>query len=271
MIRALDAKPHNIRFQTNLATMYRNLGAFQAKAQELDAARISYQRAIDLLLPLHKEAAENKTFRMELAAVYNNLGMLQAQTRQVKAAQDSFDRALEVYEPLPKMYPQDHSLASSIGGVYNNVGFLLAATGELDKAASEYFRAIGAQSAALKLAPQIEKYREFLDRHYANYGQTLRKLNQPEAARKTALERGKLWQSDGRRLMAVAEELALAWKLMDGRPELEHSANRCVTDVRDTLEKVAKDVDLSVELADKPAFSGLIDRPEIAKLMHRAP
>jgi eukaryotic-like serine/threonine-protein kinase len=271
MHRALQAAPRSISFQTKLATMYSNLGAFQAKAQELDAARTSYQRAIDLLLPLHKEAAENKTFRMDLAAVYNNLGMLQAQTRQVNAAQDSFDRALEVYEPLPKMYPQDHALASSIGGVYNNVGFLLSATGQVDKAVSEYYRAIAAQSTAYRLAPQIEKYKEFLDRHYANYGQALRKLDRPEAAQKTALERGKLWQSDGRRLMAVAEELALAWKLMNGRPELAQSATKCATDVRDILEKAAKDVDLSIELADKPAFSGLIDRPEIAKLMHRAP
>ncbi len=269
MSRARDARPRDVDYQSRLATMLSNLGALEANSSNFDAATAAYQRAIDLQRRLHDAAKENKTFRRDLAVSYNNLGLLQTRLRRPDEAERSFLEALDLYKPLTSLYPHDHSLASSVGGVYNNLGFLLAALGRDREAATEYELAIRHQRRAVEEAGQVVQYREFLSKHYYNYAQVLRKLNRPQDAMKAALDRRELWDDDAKRLISVAEELALVWKMLSARPDAA-AAEECAGHVLSTLKQAGGDANVATVLEENAAFAELIKRPEFAALLRSA-
>lgn len=267
MTRARDAEPRNVDYKARLANMYSNMGSLEAGADKLDDAAASYQSGIRIQEQLYKAARENKTFRRDLAVSHNNLGLLMTRLKQSAAAEAAFRTAQELYRPMVGMYEDDHALASNVGGVYNNLGFLYMSLRRQREAAEQFRWAIEYQQQAVHRAPKVDQYREFLSKHYYNYGQVLRNLDRPVEAMEAALERGKLWPDDAQRLLSVAEELALVWRQMAARPELAKEADACVSYILDTLAKASDKVSLAHELTGNPAFSGLIERPEFTKLM----
>ena len=74
----------------------------------------------------------------------------------------------------------------------------LEAAGERDAALDEYDEAIEQQRVAYDRAPQVAEYREFLSKHYYNYGRGVarRRATRPGAA-EAALARRKLVAGDG--------------------------------------------------------------------------
>ncbi|MEX2186225.1 MAG: serine/threonine-protein kinase [Pirellulales bacterium] len=267
MTRAYRAHPENIDYRAKLATMYRNLGAIEASSSDFAAGAKCYRSAIELLGPLQAEAADNKTLRCELAAIFNNQGLLQTRMRQPGEAQRSFDKALTLYTPVRELYPNDHLLASSVGGVYNNLGFLLSGLGQDEAATAAYESAIIHQKEAWNEAPQVSQYRQFLSKHYFNYGAVLRKLNRPQDAMRAALSRRELWPDDAGQLVSVAEELALAWRMMAEQPKLAAAAETCAGRVVSTLKEAGRDAILAEHIENNAAFVGLIDRPEFAEVL----
>jgi tetratricopeptide (TPR) repeat protein len=148
-----------------------------------------------------------------LAVSWNNLGQaLQSSGGENAAAQasDAFDSARQIIEQLVDDYPEELSFRSLCGAVYNNRAMALEAADRLDDALAAYAKAIEQQRTAYDRAPQIPEYREFLSKHYFNYGRALRDAGRPAEAAEISLARRELWPGDGQRLGQVAVELALA-------------------------------------------------------------
>jgi hypothetical protein len=267
MTRACMARPKNIDYQARLATMFRHLGAIESTVTGLRAGAACYAQAIDVLDQWQREAPENRVLRCELAAIYNNQGLLLTRMQQLQNAESSLKNALNLYQPVLEFYPQDHLLASSVGRVYNNLGYLWMGVGDHDGAARAYESAIELQRKAFLQAPRVAQYRKFLSNHYFNHAAVLRKQNRPEDAMRAALQRRKLWPEDAGELLSVAEELALAWRMMAERPETAAQAEVCAGHVLSTLKDAARHADLAGQIGRNSALAGLIDRPEFAELL----
>ncbi|MFT5527246.1 MAG: hypothetical protein ACI9HK_005228, partial [Pirellulaceae bacterium] len=106
---------------------------------------------------------------------------------------------------------------SSLGGTLNNVANTLEMLGRPNEAVEIYQLAITHQQIAWAMSPKNEVYRHFLDRHYANYSELQRQLNQPLKAYEAGVARAAIWPEDGKRLTEVAKDLALTAKISDDK------------------------------------------------------
>ena len=126
-----------------------------------------------------------------------NLGLAQSKLGHATAAESSIRHALALQEALVKQDPQDVDLQSGLGGMYNNLGIVLEELNRTADAVKAYEQAVAHQQQAVASAPQIARYRQFLAKHYFNYGRALRKTGHPDdAAARAALAQRELWPKD---------------------------------------------------------------------------
>jgi len=165
--------------------------------------------------------------------------------------------------------PGDLDLHSSLGGIYNNLAIVQEELRRPAEAAASYRRAIEHQKTAQSQAPKVSRYRVFLSKHYFNYGRVLRRLGRPEEAVHAALARRALWPNDPQHLVAVAEELAGATKLLAGSKGTEMSADRCADYAVETLKQAMASgwkpttddwTQSFAALKGYPAFAALVKR-----------
>ena len=265
--RAAEARPDEPRFQRTWALTLNNLGAALARRNDYSAASDAYRQAIGLQKDLLQLMPLDRAVRKDLAVSYNNLGLAYTRLKQSDQAKRSFRNALGFQERLFADASGDPETASSVGGVRNNLGIVLEELGQFDQAAESYQKAVRRQTWALGEAPSIRRYREFLSKHYYNLGRALRKMGRADEAAHAALARKKLWPNDARRLLSVAEELALASQLMTDQSEL--TADACAQLAIDTLrEAVSEGVRLPAELSRSASFAVLRGRSDFESLLH---
>lgn len=207
--RAVDLRPDEPVYQCELAVTYNNLGAVQSHSGALDQAAASYSTVVDLAGNLVRQSPAQKPYHCMLAIGLNDLGEVQRRLGQAPAAEQSFRHALACQEPLVKQDPQNVDLQSGLGVMYNDLGILLEESKRSAEAVKAYEQAVH-QQQALASAPAITRYRQFLSKHYFNYGRVLRQTGRPADAARAALARRELWPKDPQHLFSVAEELALA-------------------------------------------------------------
>jgi serine/threonine protein kinase len=263
--RLMREHPPERRYRSDLAATLNNLGAAQSRSDQLSEAAAAYREAIDLQTELLRIVPLDRTLRRDLAVSYNNLGLTESRTRNPEAAQRCFRNALGFQQQLVAEQPGDVEMQSSLGGMHNNLGIVLESWGRQQEAAASFAAAIEHQRAALAAAPNTEKFRTYLSKHYFNCGRALRGIGNREAAVQAALARKQLWPRDPQRLLAVAEELALAGDLpLAGEPE--SNAARCRELAIKTLqEAVAEGLD-ATEIDKRAAFEKMKDHPEFSKL-----
>jgi tetratricopeptide (TPR) repeat protein len=126
------------------------------------------------------------------------------------AAVDAFDESQEIVSLLVDDYPDELVFRSLYGAVLNNRAMVFDAMQKTGEALASFEQAIEHQQLAHERAPQVAEYREFLSKHYFNYGGALRSAGRPEQAVKVALARRELWPGHGKHLGQVALELIQA-------------------------------------------------------------
>ncbi len=206
---AEDAAP--LAYRSDLALCYNNLGAILGRREQWQEACDSYERAINLQRQLTRQASAVVSYRRDLAVSLNNLGQAQQQQLgDMSAATASFAAAREIVALLVSDYPDELTFRSLYGAVLNNQGMALEKVGGIEDALAAFELAIVNQKIAYERAPQVAEYREFLSKHYFNYGRALRTAGKPAKAAAIALERRKLWPEHGEHLGQIAVELAQA-------------------------------------------------------------
>jgi tetratricopeptide (TPR) repeat protein len=211
------ARSHPLQraYQSDLALTYNNLGAIFSRLDHAADAERCFRDAIALQQRLLAAAPLVAHYRRDLAVSWNNLGLAQmGEAEDLAEAQESFEKALALQQDLVAARPQDVTLLSGLGGMWNNLGLARQKQGELAEASDAFQRAIAAQRRALDRSASSAAYREALSKHYFNFGQALLAQGQPADAAEAALARGQLWPRDPRRLLRVAEELAVACQQM---------------------------------------------------------
>lgn len=202
--------PSRLAFRSDLALCQNNLGAILGHRKDWKAACESYDKAIDLQRQLTRQAGAVVLYWRDLAVSLNNLGQAQQELGDHSAAIESFAQAEDVVLQLVRDYPNELTFRSLAGAVLNNRAMAMETSGRADDSLALYETAIEHQRHAFEGAPQVAEYREFLSKHYFNYGRALRAVNRPEDAAQVALERRQLWPTHGEHLGKVAVELAEA-------------------------------------------------------------
>lgn len=266
--KAAAARPNELKYQSDVASTHNNLGSVQSRTGQLAEAAASYGKAIEIQRDLVRAAPAHRAYRRDLAVSFNNLGLTQSKLHQAPEAERSFRQALDLQEAIVKQNPGDVDLRSSLGGIYNNLGIVLEELQRTEDAAKSYRKAVEHQQVAYSHAPKVSRYRLFLSKHYYNYGRTLRRLGRADDAARAALARKELWPNDPQHLVAVAEELALAAKLLAGSTSGDMTAEQCSEYAVQTLRKaVAAGWKPASDLEGTESFAALKDHPGFAELV----
>jgi tetratricopeptide (TPR) repeat protein len=210
LAKLADENPNEYVYRADLALFHNNLGAIRGRDGRWESACQSYDRAIALQRQLVRQAPHVVGYRQGLAASLTNLGQSQAAGGDIDAALRTFEESKQHAERLVDDFPTEVQFHSLLGGVLNNQAMIQEESGQLDAALENYAAAIIHQRKAFELAPRMSDFREFLSKHYFNYGRALRSAGKPAQAGEMALERRQLWPKHGRHLYEVAVELATA-------------------------------------------------------------
>lgn len=233
---AAKLEPTELDGKRHWALTYNNYASLKSRGADVADADRLYGKAIALQQELVTERPRNKTFRCDLAVSLNNRGLLLWRSGDLPAAEDSFREATDLQRPLLTQYPSDLNLQSTSGGVANNLAMVLEERGQFEAAAAAYRDAIQRQRIAYSQAPGHPQYREYLSKHYFNYGRVLRQLGYTELAAKSALARRELWSDMPERLPSVARELRQIAEVAQQQAAPTISAQRCRELAAETLQ-----------------------------------
>lgn len=268
-----DRHPHVLRYQSDLALACNNLGTLENHCGQMGESAASFARAVELQRQLTRKAPAQISYRRDLAVTYNNLGRLQGEADETVAAEESLANARGIFEDLVSDYPNELSYRSSLGGVLNNQAMALERLNRPEEAERAYREAVEHQRIALERASEVVRYREFLSKHYWNYGQFLLKQGRVREAGSVALTRKTLWEDNPDRLYGVAVELAA----IVGRSEEsdrdetpgEGAEDESLADwaVTTLQEAVAKGLDRPDRLREDPDLSEIRDHPRFRELL----
>lgn len=240
----------------DLALSYNNLAAIRGHLGKHTEAIAAFRRAVELQEQLVRQAPGVVQFRSDLAVTWNNLAQALARQKQSHESNQAYDQAQELFTDLVNDYPQDIRYQSSLAGVLNNRGMARELAGDLDAALAEYRAAIEHQKVAVERAPQNSQYREFLNKHYVNCGRTLRLMDRQSDAAALAVERRKLWSTDGPQLYQIALELsAIAGEMPESEQDAAEALSRDkVIDEAVITLRQAKSAGYAVKIHELPAL-----------------
>ncbi|TWU29978.1 Serine/threonine-protein kinase PknB [Bythopirellula polymerisocia] len=205
-------------WRSDLALCYNNLGAILGHLGEDTTAVKKYRQAIEIQEQLVRQFAGVVQYRNDLALTWNNLGQSCARREETAMAVAAYDHAQEILAELVGDFPHDVRYRSSLAGVLNNRAMVAELAGDLPSALANYEAAIAEQRIALEENPAQREFREFLSKHYFNYGRTLRTAGRPAEAASAALQRRNLWPAEGEHLYHIACELAEAAEQLGDEP-----------------------------------------------------
>jgi hypothetical protein len=237
-----ERDPHDLALRSDLALFHNNSGAIQGRTGEWSAAGASYHQAIELQRQLVRQAPHVVGYRYALATSLTNLGQALSAGGDASAAIEAFGESRAIAQQLADDFPTEVQFQSLLGGVLNNLAMVQEQSGQLDAALKDYAAAVAHQRNAFDVAPQVSDYREFLSKHYFNYGRALRAAGKPAEAGEAALARRRLWPDHGEHLYEIAVELALAAEQLarQGRTDDDVAlGKRLVGEAKNTLQKAA--------------------------------
>lgn len=265
--------PDTLKYQSDLALAYNNLGTLQNHNGQSVEAAASYSQAVVIQRQLVRKAPSVISSRRDLAISYNNLGRLHGETDETAQAEESLANARAIFEDLVADYPNELTYRSSLGGVLNNQAMALERLDRSGEAESAYRAAIEHQRFALERAETVARFREFLSKHYWNFGQFLQRVGRLEEAGAVALARKELWADHPERLYRAAVELAaIAGEIhrtgsdppMLDTAAKERFADRAVAALREAIEAGFDRFD---EIREDPELDAIREHPGFCELL----
>ena len=227
--------PQHLGYQNDLGLSWLNLGFLLKREEKIEAAMNAYETATISLDAVCRRAPLRYKTKSNAAVAHSNYGQLFTKQNRHLEALKHYQFARRQFEDLVARFPKVLQHHSSLGGTLNDVANTLELLNRPNEAVEVYQLAITRQQFAWSMSPTNEVYRHFLDRHYANYAQLLRQLNQPLNAYEAAKARSKIWKEDGKRMTAVAKDLALTAKISD-----ETQRPKCLELAAELLERAMK-------------------------------
>ena len=121
-------------YESNLATIYNNLGVFYEEDGRRQEAEDHYQESLKIYKRLAQ--AQPAVYEPDLAKIYNNLGIFYKEDGRRKEAEDHYQKALELCERLAQAQPAVHE--PNLTRVYYNLGMFYY-TGDCREEAMKHF------------------------------------------------------------------------------------------------------------------------------------
>jgi serine/threonine protein kinase/tetratricopeptide (TPR) repeat protein len=205
------------QYQGDLALCYNNLAALLSRNGRVAEAIEWHARAANLQEQLIRKAPAVVRHRSDLAISLNNLGVAYCRAGKVDDAAAPFTRARELFATLADDYPDELAYGYSLAALLNNQALAVAGAGRHAQAESLYEDAIKAQRQCWQQSGGSKLMQEMLSKMLYNRGRSLTALGRWEDAAAMAAARREVWQGDGKRLFAVAVELAGIASAIDGR------------------------------------------------------
>jgi serine/threonine protein kinase len=265
--RLADKYPGQIQFQDDLALCSSNLAALLSRKGAYSEAIDWHTRSIALHEQLMRKAPAVVRHRSDLAISLNNLGVAYCRADRAPDADAVFARARELLTTLAGDYPNEFAYTGSIAALLNNQALALAGAGRHEEAIVSYRTAIETQRKCYERQPDSELMREALSKIYYNQGQSLQVAGRLNTAFEAALERRKLWDKNGERLVGVALELAQI--AGDSTTAMDETVRRKLNDEVVATLRQAREAGWPREFdpAADERFAFLQDNPEFNELV----
>ncbi len=247
--RLTGEHPRNLEYRSDLALSLNNLGAIQSHQSNWTEACDAYRRAIEFQGQLCRQAPPVVRYRSDLAISLNNLGQAYRRSAELDNSEVAFDRARLLFRELAADFPSELAYRSSLGVVLNNQAMLLEDADRLEDAVAAYAQAIEQQRAAFDSALSSLPYRNFLSKHYFNYGRVLRRTEKPIEAADIALERRKLWPGHGKHLYEIAAELSQAVEQLVSQQDGSHEKSNSSDLLTSAIERIRQEAITTLRLA----------------------
>ncbi len=191
-----------------IALTYTNLASAEAKCGHWSEALNAHQSAIKVLTRLVDLSPQVVTYQHELAIAWNNQGMTEQASGHPQDALVSFREAVRLQERLVDKFPRDQSMRSALASILNNLASSLESLQQTTDSIETYRQAIEQQTIAYQESGNNLIFRDFLQRHWFNYGRLLRNAKQPRQAAEAALARREFVGDSPEKIWEIAEELA---------------------------------------------------------------
>jgi serine/threonine protein kinase/tetratricopeptide (TPR) repeat protein len=225
--KLVAAQPGTPAYLDALAANWNHIGILLEKAGKRAPALAAYTEACNLREQLRQDHPHYRGNDWQLADVYYNLGTAYLD-KSVYDALPHLDAAVAILDQLFKDNPGNVDLRRRLADTHHSRGEGLAKLHRLKQALAAYQKAIEHGLAILKSDPGDDQYRRYLSMDYAAAGLVLRLLGQPADAAATALERRKLWPTNGKELYKVACDLAQCVAVVQKKGKLSDAdRDRC--------------------------------------------
>jgi tetratricopeptide (TPR) repeat protein len=232
-------QPDKLEYQHKIALMHGNIGALQGQQKLDQQAEQSQRQAVEMLSQVVAADAQTKVYHSDLALAYNNLGRVQAARGSDVSAIESYQKAIAGLSELIRRYPGDINDISNLGGMYNNLAMTLRTLDQLESAATALEKAIELQRQAYEAAPEVGQFRAFLNNHYYNYGELLRKAGRVDEAVKVAFQRKSLQPAEPEQCASVADEVARSAQQLHLQSPTSPTARRYYSEARTLYQQAA--------------------------------
>lgn len=195
-------------YQGDLALCYNNLAALLSRNGRVAEAIEWHARAANLQEQLVRKSPAVVRHRSDLAINLNNLGVAYCRAGKVDDSTAPFTRARELFATLASDYPDQLAYGNALAGLLNNQALALAAAERHAQAEVLYEDAIETQHRCWQRSDGSKVMQELLSKMLYNRSRSLTALERWDDAAAMAATRRELWKGNGKRLFAVAVELA---------------------------------------------------------------
>jgi tetratricopeptide (TPR) repeat protein len=167
------------------AAGHSRIGLMRAQLGQLDRARASYARAIELYGRLVADHPEAPNYRDELVGAHAQLGRLLSKSDRREEAAVEFRRAIDLGDRLVGAFGDKPEYRRNLAHGHNGLGGLMAKLGRHADAATQFRRAIALDGHLVAAFPGVAEYREGLANSYNGLGVALTELGNDVEAEAT--------------------------------------------------------------------------------------
>jgi tetratricopeptide (TPR) repeat protein len=239
-IRVVASNPSSVKYQTELAGSHVDLGQLHHAAGRLKEALDCYDQGRQIYEKLVRIDGSAPNLRSDLALIHFHVGTLSLGNKQNDQAMRAFSTARTMQEKLVKEHADIFEYHGYLAKTLNNLSLALKRLRRLDEARLVLQQGIECERVVLEQAPRLGGHRQTLTSLYTNLLDVEKTTNRLAEAMAAAVERRKLWPTDGKAQFRAATDLARVADLIgQGKERLsateEAERSRCAKLVMEAL------------------------------------
>lgn len=149
---------NNVTYRSNAVSTLNNLGALLAEDREYEAAKNSFQKALDIMERSPDDVKESVTFQFRIATVLGNLLDLENDSGQIEGTEEKYGQLVETYRKTVRMDPLEESYKERLSIALVTYGDRMAVAGNKDESRDMYKEALDILE---KLSDEKEDERQY--------------------------------------------------------------------------------------------------------------